>query len=730
MLTESLLQAAAEAILANLGEDLSQSLSATREADPKRLALQISLSKAYAELFERYPDWVRSLYDDYFLTHEVARILARHLAPGRYHGSGDLAKEWHRRLDTFQAIVLTIEEVAEPASFFLAAFEDSLFARAEFRALFETRSLDLISRSVQDVASAVKGLRTELVDAIDYAQVVRPLSYASDSQQGSRQEQPSNPYVGLAPFRVIDQHLFFGREDELPHLLSVLDAHRVLILVGSSGSGKSSLVQASVVPALLQRDGWMATILRPGRDPFRALASALVALFTPSLGGVEAFRSARELAVVLAEEGLAAVLDGVPALSARSHLLLVVDQFEELVTHSPDPIFAQRFISTLMGAVDVMNRRPSGPRLGIIVTLRSDFSEEALDRFSFGRAISPCVVHLAPMEAESLRRAIAAPATLRGVTMHPELVEQMVRDVKGRPGSLPLLEFTLTLLWEKGAGKDIGLSEYASIGGVTGALAQHADRVYQALSATARERVPRIFRALTPLGWSEQVGIGSALSADRFDVRRVATIEDFQPGDWDIVRQLAGERLVVMDYDTMGRPTVEIAHEALLRSWDTLKEWTADENALRVVLGHFATGVTVVTGTWMNEPVGATVNSFTALSLDPPLVAFAVSKSSPTWRQLASTRRFCVNILSQEQEAVSRSFAGPVTRRFRGVGWHRGPSGSPILSEVLAWIECSIEMVYDGGDHWIVVGLVHEFETAAAGGPLVFYRGGYGTFEL
>ena len=129
------------------------------------------------------------------------------------------------------------------------------------------------------------------------------------------------------------------------------------------------------------------------------------------------------------------------------------------------------------------------------------------------------------------------------------------------------------------------------------------------------------------------------------------------------------------------------------------------------------------------QPLGLSVNSFTSVSLEPPLVAFCVARSSATWPQLRAVGAFCVNILAEDQEALSRAFAGRPPDRFQGVGWRPGPSGAPILAGVLAWIDCTVEAEHKAGDHMIVVGRVRELDVGHEGRPLVFYRGGYGRFE-
>ena len=147
------------------------------------------------------------------------------------------------------------------------------------------------------------------------------------------------------------------------------------------------------------------------------------------------------------------------------------------------------------------------------------------------------------------------------------------------------------------------------------------------------------------------------------------------------------------------------------------------------MLGHFATGVTVVTGMGDGDPVGLAVNSFTSVSLVPAFVAFCVGVTSTTWPKLRAADVFCVNILAEDQETLSRAFAGHGPDRFRGVGWRPAPSGAPVLAGVLAWIDCKVEAEHEAGDHLIVIGRVTELELVREGRPLIFYRGGYGRFE-
>jgi len=155
---------------------------------------------------------------------------------------------------------------------------------------------------------------------------------------------------------------------------------------------------------------------------------------------------------------------------------------------------------------------------------------------------------------------------------------------------------------------------------------------------------------------------------------------------------------------------------------------TFDAGRFREVLGHFATGVTIVTAMEDAEPVGFTCQAFTSLSLDPPMVALAPGKNSTSWPRIAAAGSFCVNILADDQEALSRDFAVSGGDKFTGVGWRPARNGAPILDGALAWVECDFELAHDAGDHELVLGRVRDMGVNR-GQPLVYYRGGFGRFE-
>ncbi len=150
-----------------------------------------------------------------------------------------------------------------------------------------------------------------------------------------------------------------------------------------------------------------------------------------------------------------------------------------------------------------------------------------------------------------------------------------------------------------------------------------------------------------------------------------------------------------------------------------------DQAHYRQVLGHFPTGVTVVAGVADGEPVGLAVGSFFSISIEPPLVGFCVGTSSNSWKAMEPSGSFCINILGADQEDICRVFATSGDDKFSTIGWTKSESGSPLIKDVLAWIDCDLETVHDGGDHHIVVGRVRGMDVGHEGAPLVFFRGGY-----
>jgi 3-hydroxy-9,10-secoandrosta-1,3,5(10)-triene-9,17-dione monooxygenase reductase component len=154
-----------------------------------------------------------------------------------------------------------------------------------------------------------------------------------------------------------------------------------------------------------------------------------------------------------------------------------------------------------------------------------------------------------------------------------------------------------------------------------------------------------------------------------------------------------------------------------------------DTGRMRQVLGHFCTGVTVVTSVDGEQPVGFACQSFSSLSLEPPLVLFCPSRASGSWERIQRSGHFCVNVLAEDQREVSSAFGRPGADKFAGLEWAPSPNGAPVLNGVLTWVDCVIETVHEAGDHYVVIGRVTELGPQRDGRPLLFYRGSYTATE-
>ncbi len=379
------------------------------------------------------------------------------------------------------------------------------------------------------------------------------------------------PYRGLAAFREDDAPFFYGRDGFVDRLSEAVH-HRplVAVIVGSSGSGKTSAVRAGLVPRLRAQGDWLVVLLRPGSHPFQALAAALLPLLEPGLDETDRLIQARKLGAALRQEQVP-LLDVVErALEKRSEaerVLLVVDQFEELYTLCPDFEEQRRYLDLLLAAVEPCRRR--APALVVLLTLRADFMGQALAHRPLADALQEGSLMLGPLTRGELRAAIEKPAEVQGAAFEEGLVERILDDVGLEPGSLPLLEFALTLLWERHDYGWLTHEGYEKIGRVAGALTQHADQVYGELDEADQGRARRVFVQLVRPGEGTD------------DTRRIATWAELGDGNWGLVQHLADRRLVVTGRDAAGHETAEVVHEALIQRWGQLRSWMDSDRAFR-----------------------------------------------------------------------------------------------------------------------------------------------------
>jgi len=397
---------------------------------------------------------------------------------------------------------------------------------------------------------------------------------SADVPETSLEHIPPNPYRGLSAFGEEDAEFFFGRDTFIEQLLAAVLKKPLVPVIGRSGSGKSSVVFAGLIPKLKKEGGWLIADFRPESSPFYNLAKKLNPLLIPqweTIGNNYKRRENKNLANNF-KQGVDALQDVITDIlkdNASAHrFLLVVDQFEELYTISPEDERLP-FLNQLLAAVRAASAKQT-PNFTLVLTLRDDFLGHALDS-SLGEALQEFKTEfLYAMTREKLQEAIEKPAEKQRVKIEDCLTDRILDAVVGEPGILPCLEFALTQLWEKQKNGVLDFSAYKEIGGVEKALANHADSAFEQLTDQDQQRVKRIFIQLVNFEEKKQ------------DTRRLATRAEVGKDNWNLVKKLADARLVVTGRDEAKKEeTVEVVHEALIRGWDRLRQWMEENHKFR-----------------------------------------------------------------------------------------------------------------------------------------------------
>ncbi|MGH9272257.1 MAG: hypothetical protein ACRDZ2_13400, partial [Ilumatobacteraceae bacterium] len=371
-----------------------------------------------------------------------------------------------------------------------------------------------------------------------------------------------NPYRGLEAFEQADADDFHGRQRAVAQMLEVLARERLLVVVGPSGIGKSSVVKAGLLPALAAgavagSESWLITEMVPGRRPFQNLATAIerVATIAPPDVAGELAASVRSLDDVASH-----------VLPQGTGLVVVVDQFEELFTQTVDDGERWTFLQMI---VDIASGSPGVVR--VVATLRADYFDRPLGYPGVGDAIKGRTVAVGAMTDGELADAVRLPAAGVGIEIEPLLVDRITTEAASAPGALPLVQHTMAELFADRQSNVVTLAAFDEAGGLAGAIGRRAEAIFAGFDDRRRAATRRVFLRLVTVG------------EDRDDTRRRVRRTELErsgisPDDLQAVLDEYGRhRLLTFDRDPTSRtPTVEVAHESLLTHWQRFAEWVDD----------------------------------------------------------------------------------------------------------------------------------------------------------
>jgi WD40 repeat protein len=377
-----------------------------------------------------------------------------------------------------------------------------------------------------------------------------------------------NPYKGLEAFEEADSANFFGREALIDHLLTRLrdqqPGEHFLAIIGPSGSGKSSVVKAGIIPRMRHgtlpgSSNWFVVEMEPGLHPLEELETTLLRI---------AVNPPPSLLAQLKEDTrglLRAARRCLP--DDRSELFLFIDQFEQVFTQARDKDEVAHFLDSIVTAVT-----DESSRVRVIITLRADFYDRPLLYPAFGDLVRRFTEVVLPMTPDELERAIVGPSQRVGVMLEPGLANRIVAEVHQQPGALPLLQYALTELFERREGRLLTTRAYEAIGGALVALARRADEVFRDLSLTHQELARQMFLRMVALGEG-----GMEDTRRRVPQSEMLSISGDSAAMNAVIDAFDHSRLLTFDRDPISRErTIEVAHEALIREWARLQNWLAE----------------------------------------------------------------------------------------------------------------------------------------------------------
>ncbi|HEY9699025.1 MAG TPA: caspase family protein [Trichocoleus sp.] len=476
--------------------------------------------------------------------------------------------------------------------------QHSIFTGALLTGLSQTNANDdgqvTGDRLFECIARELKGSGQEPI-RMGYGGLITLLSYQPQQKTVEaivdETGEPICPYQGLQAFTAVQQAFFFGRQRIVEDIRQRLEQQPFVPVIGASGSGKSSVVRAGLMPWLAETGWQILPAIKPGFDPLTALRT----IFEPYFKRSKEIQKLHQL-IKSEPNPLPALVDRLSNATANSDLeqadrfLLVVDQFEEVFTLCPDEGDRQRFIDLLTGVVELADAR-----FTVVTTMRADFLEPCLRYPALHQLIQSQAVFMPPLSGIDLRDAIVEPAKRQGYGIEDKLLFKIQEDVGKEPGFLPLLEFALTKLWQQRdtEQKRLTLEQYEKLGELTGALNFHVEKVYhyrdferelptQQRSESEQEWIKRIFLRLVRTGEAEK------------DTRQRRPKTELLPAsvnnlNEDIVRDLIdddgglvqGRLLVTGQEQANSEPWIDLAHEALLDGWKRFAEWRKTDREVR-----------------------------------------------------------------------------------------------------------------------------------------------------
>ncbi|MEH2208671.1 MAG: caspase family protein [Nostoc sp.] len=478
--------------------------------------------------------------------------------------------------------------------YFIAAcrgFQQAYAKKSEQHSIFTTALLAGLSPDNTNDRGQVTGdrlfdiLATELKGSgqepirMGWGRSITLINHNIQTQAQTFEVKEECPYQGLKAFEAEQKQFFFGRKQVVRKILAKLAQKPFVPIIGASGSGKSSVVQAGLIPELDDRVWQILPPIKPGFQPLQELRAVLKAFFPGA-------RKEKLLWELITNEPnpLPVILEH---LTGAKKFLLVVDQFEELFTVSVAEE-KQRFIELLTQVVEMTDSR-----LSVVITMRSDFLEPCSDYPSLNKLIENQLVLMPRITGVDLKETITEPAKLQGHSVEEGLLLKILEDVGKEPGYLPLMEFALTRLWEKRDQQkhQLTLEQYENFQGLTGALNFHAENVYfyedyqhdcptQERNEQGKDWIKQIFLRLV------RTGEGEKDTRQRQPKTELLTIAGNDQEKQQALSELLDEvlvkgRLLVAGKDEQGKAWIDLAHEALIEGWERFAQWRQQDRDLR-----------------------------------------------------------------------------------------------------------------------------------------------------